>query len=123
MSDQPFLRSAEYRSQIDPANPGRIRGPVLRKLKDFLTAKRMSPRDSFGGSDTAFIAIGPLGKALPGLRHAHLSQDLSIVYRLVGNVIYLYGIYGHKELGTGDAAKINIQKQMATKLSGMKFSE
>jgi hypothetical protein len=119
--NKPFLRSDEYRWQLDPQNPRRFKGPVLAKLKDFLTWKRENPRAPFGGSDTQFVSKAPLGGKLPGI--AHLTQDLAIVYRIQSGVMYLYGIYSHNDLGTGNASKNKTMDQMATRFSNMNFSE
>lgn len=124
MANKPILRSEEYRWQTDPSNPKRIvRGPILNNLKDFLTLKRDNPRAAYGSSDKPFTGKGNFAGAIPGLAHAHLSFDLSIVYRIEHNVLYLYGIYSHDQLGTGQPPKMNVQKSMAQKFSNMNFTE
>lgn len=123
-ANKPILRSNEYRWQTDPDNPKRlVRGAVLNNLKDFLTLKRSNPRSAYGASDKPFATKSTLGLTVPGLAHAHLNADLSIVYRIEGNILYLYGIYSHEQLGTGQPAKINVQKSMAQKFNNMNFSE
>lgn len=118
--NKPFLRSEDYRWQTDPNNPKRVvRGAALSSLKNFLTAKRENPRQPYGGSDTPFISKGPFG----GLSHAHITQDLSVIYKVENGTVYLYGIYSHGNLGTGTPANINKQKSMATRFANMGFSE
>jgi hypothetical protein len=42
MNNQPFLRSDEYRWQVDPRNPKRpIKGPALKSLKNFSNKERI----------------------------------------------------------------------------------
>ena len=89
------------------------------KLRDFMELKRHDPGRPFGGSDKPFIPNGKFGSKIPGIRHAHLNRDLSLVYRFDPNQteIWLYGIFSHDELGTGQPANINRQDSIATKLS------
>lgn len=117
---KPFMRSDEYdetyKRYVLPT-PG-----VRAKLRAFMSAKRLDPTWRVG-DDTPFVSNGPYGKALPGLRHMHLSQDLSIVYRVHNNQVWLYGIYPHKELGTGNASQIRTQQAMADRFKRYKFHE
>lgn len=89
------------------------------RVADFIKSKNENPLASFGSSDTHFIADGPIGKTGLKLKHAHLSQDVSIIYRLHGNptTLDLYGLFSHKESGTGNSANIKVQKSLAKKLS------
>ena len=124
MSDRPFLRSDEYRWQVDPRNPKKpVRGASLQNFKKFLTAKRQNPNMPYGANDKPFIAGGKFSTKIPKLAHAHITHDISIVYRVVGNTIYLYGFYSHDDLGTGSPVNRNKQDSMATKFSQMNFSE
>jgi mRNA-degrading endonuclease YafQ of YafQ-DinJ toxin-antitoxin module len=123
MVTKPIYRSEDYLRQVNPANPQRIRGPALNRLKEFLATKRNDLQMPFGGSDSKFVANAPLGRAVPGLRHAHITQDYSIVYKVDGGSLYLYGVYSHNDLGTGNASKEKTQQQMATRFANMKFRE
>jgi len=75
----------------------------------------------FGQNDKAFMSGGHYSKAVPGLRKAHLNLDISIVYKINGNIMYLYGFYKHDELGTGQPPNINKQSSMATQLANVSF--
>lgn len=91
----------------------------------FMTAKVMDPLSPYGGSDTHFTPDGPIGKTGLKVRHAHITQDVSIIYRLHGSnprLLDLYGLFSHKESGTGNAANIKIQKQLAGRLSNQEFT-
>ena len=79
---------------------------------------------AYGGSDTMFIARAPIGSLNPGIKHAHITQNLSIVYKLHGKeprFLDLYGIFGHKDLGTSTSPNIKQQKNMATKFANQAF--
>lgn len=75
------------------------------------------------GKDTPFVAKGPIGTLGLNIRHAHLTQDLAVCYRIHGRptLIDLYGVFSHKELGTGDAANIRMQQQMAKRFGNQEF--
>lgn len=89
------------------------------KINEFLSFKRANPGQSWGGSDAPFVSAGPIGRALPKLRHAHLNRDISLYYTIEGRnptVIKLYGVFSHQESGTGTPGNINKQKSLAKKL-------
>ena len=90
---------------------------VRRKFADFMELKRWNPIQPFGKSDKLFLGAGFYIKAVPNLKHAHITQDLSIVYKLDGSTIWLYGFYTHDELGTGQPPNIRIQDAMATRIA------
>lgn len=123
MAIKPILRSKEYLWQINPENPKHIRGSTLEKLKDFLATKRSNLTNKFGSNDKLFAGDGIFQNNVPGLAHAHLTHDLSIVYRVRGNQLELYGIYNHDSLGTGQPPNINRRKSMATRFAGMNLTE
>lgn len=100
--------------------------PVIdKKFREFKAYKLENPMANYGSSDEPYISQGPLGKNIPGLKHAHLTRDISVMYTLSGNnprVIKLYGIVNHKESGTGTPANINKQKSLAKRLVNQTFS-
>jgi len=119
MAETLFRRSEPYKetylARIAPY-------PSLRaKFRDFMEVKRNNPMQQFGSSDTSFISAGNLAKAVSGLRHAHITQDVSIVYKIAGNQIYLYGFYTHDELGTGNPASVPRQKSIAGRFAKTQF--
>ena len=89
---------------------------VADKAESFINAKLENPTQRYGASDSRFIPAGPLGKLK--VSHAHLSKDISILYRIAGTPakLYLYGIFSHKESGTSDTPNINKQKSLSTTL-------
>jgi mRNA-degrading endonuclease YafQ of YafQ-DinJ toxin-antitoxin module len=92
------------------------RNLIERKLKAFFEVKMSNPLQSFGASDKPFSSDGVFNKTIPGLKHAHLTQDISIVYRLSGKnptLLDLYGIFSHQDLGTGQPPNRKVQKSMS----------
>lgn len=98
---------------------------LAKRIFAFLDHKNNNPLQPFGSSDTGFTPDGPIGKLGLNIKHAHVSQDVSIIYRVHSNpqVMDLYGIFSHKDSGTGNAANIRIQQQLATRLSNQEFPE
>jgi hypothetical protein len=91
----------------------------------FMTAKVTDPLAPYGGSDTHFTPDGPIGKTGLKVKHAHITQDVSIIYRLHSSnprLLDMYGLFSHKESGTGNAANIKTQKQLAGRLSNQDFT-
>ena len=91
---------------------------VQTKFKDFVEAKKNNPAEKFGGSDYHFIKAGHLG----GFWHAKLSQDISVIYKVDKNIVYLYGIFSHADSGTGTPANINKQDSLRSKLDNQEFA-
>lgn len=96
---------------------------IKKKFRDFMEIKRRDPNQSFGSSDKPFTPKGNFANAVPGLKHAHLTFDLSIVYKVVGTQIFLYGFFTHDDLGTGQPPNINKQKSNAVKFANQGFTE
>ena len=86
------------------------------KANDFIRMKAQNPAQKFGSSDYPYNSDGPLGKMK--LKHAHLSQDISIVYRIAGSPskLYLFGLFSHNESGTGNTKNNKLQKSLAARL-------
>lgn len=119
MNSVVFKRSRSY---LDTYESRVLPYPAIRKkLRDFMEVKRNNPTQVFGASDKNFTPGGVFYTMIPGLRHAHLTPDLSLVYRVSGNTIFLYGFYNHDEIGTGQPPKIPKQKAMATKFAHTEF--
>jgi hypothetical protein len=100
--------------------------PVLeKKLGEFIAAKEVDPLQPFGGSDRTFTKDGPINKAKPGIRHAHLTKDISIFYILTGKnptIIQLYAVFTHNESGTGNSPNIRQQQKIGALLAKQSFS-
>ena len=96
------------------------------KLAQFLQVKSQDPTSNFGASDKPFKSQGFFTMAIPKLKHAHLTHDLSLVYVLEGGadpVIRLYGVFSHDDLGTGTPPNINRQRSMASQLARQTFGQ
>lgn len=79
-----------------------------------------------GSSDKLFTPDSPLGKSVPGLRHIHITHDISLVYRIHGSsptYVDLYGFYTHDDLGSapGGGSKPRTLSKMATQFSNEVF--
>lgn len=90
---------------------------IADKVTKFIASKVENPAEPFG-KDTFFVSAGPIGRTGLKLKHAHLTQDIAVVYRVHGRdpqFLDLYGIYSHKELGTGNTPNLKTQKKVAKK--------
>lgn len=114
MTNALFAEGSNFRDTL-------IRHPeVAEQLKEFMRQKNTNPLAAYGKSDTSFV-----GSALKGYRHAHLTRDLSLIYRLTGShprVFKMYGIYSHAELGTGTPGNPRKQKSIATQFANSTFA-
>lgn len=101
--------------------------PVLRsKFDKFIEIKKDDPNQLFGASDKPFKSGGIFSNAVPKIRHAHLTHDLSIVYTVVGGdepVIQLHGIFSHDDMGTGQPQNLNRQRSLAAQFAGQSLSQ
>ena len=105
------LYKETYMDRIKP-------NPVLKeKLRQFMEVKRTNPHHAFGKRDKPFLNQGFFTAAVPGICHAHLNLDVSVVYKVDGSVITLYGMFTHADLGTGQPANKNKQRSMAQRLA------
>jgi hypothetical protein len=95
-----------------------VHGGLADKLAEFILVKTQNPTQRFGSSDSQFTNDGALGKLK--ISHAHLSHDVSVLYRIKGKppTIYLFGLFSHKESGTDkNNPNRNITKTLAKTLS------
>lgn len=119
MSQVRFRRSPEYKETYLEKI---INNPVLkRKFASFMDLKRNDPEGVFSKHDKGFVAKGHFPREVPGIRKTHIGNDISIVYKVVGNEVYLYGFYSHDDLGTGDPESQPTQRRMAKKFKSMSF--
>ena len=106
------------------------RALILRKLGDFLRFKESNPYNGsapggakFGDTDKKFRAGGRFSDKIDGISHAHLTHDISIVYRIIGDTIYLYGVYTHDAIGTGNPPSTARQLQASSRWTNSTFSD
>jgi mRNA-degrading endonuclease YafQ of YafQ-DinJ toxin-antitoxin module len=86
---------------------------VQSALKNFLVTKASDKRTPFGSKDYPMTGKGPLS----GIKHAGLTNDISIMYEIKNNTIYLFAIGSHDELGFGRPNNINKQKSLVKKIN------
>lgn len=91
-------------------------------LHKFMHQKRINPLAQINPSDRLFSPQGFFSKLVPGIRHVHMpGGDISLVYRVNGKIVYLYGFFSHKQLGTSTPANLRIQQNMATQFKNLTF--
>lgn len=112
-----FRRSADYnRTYEEKILPHE---GLRKKLRTFMQEKRADPNKRVTKDQEAFTAGAPIANAVPGLLKDKITYDLSLVFRVSGDVIYLYGFYTHDELGTDGS--IPQQRKMAERFKAMQF--
>lgn len=131
-----MLRGTQSEAQPQPAKAaptGRVcdllldtlkkHSGVREKLASFLETKLANHMAGFGSKDAHFSGNGNFGGMGIGLKHAHLTHDISVIYRIHGNppTIDLYGIFRHDESGTGQPPNMNRQKSLIKKISRQEF--
>lgn len=112
-----FRRSADYkRTYEEKILPHEA---LRKKLRVFMDEKRADPKKKISKEEEPFAAGAPIGKTIPGIWKTKMTYDLSLVYRVAGDVVYLYGFYTHDELGTDGS--IPQQQKMAKRFKDMTF--
>lgn len=97
---------------------------VASKFDQFVRFKTAQPNQSFGSNDKPFRSGGFFTNAVPKIRHAHLTHDISVVYTVepgTPTIIKLYGLFSHDDMGTGTPANINRQKNLSSQFSRLQF--
>ena len=91
---------------------------IARSYAEFIRTKEADPMQKYGPSD--YPMTGPF----KGHRHAHLSQDVSIVYTISGanpHILKLYMVGSHVELGTSRTPNPKKQMQVAKQINRQQF--
>ncbi len=117
ISESPLFQ--ETASKYIKSNP-----KVLEKYIEFLKVKKANPTAPFGGSDKRNTANTPMSLEIPGIKHAHLTHDISVFYTLSGSnpsVLRVYAILSHDEAGIGQPVNMKVQKSMAKRMSNQRF--
>jgi hypothetical protein len=102
---------------------------LIQKLKEFVKHKEQYPSNGnisvdmpgFGGTDKKFKSDNHFGTSVRNIAHAHLTLDISVVYLVDGDKLYIYGVYNHDSIGIGQPRNSNRQKQAATRWKNLKF--
>lgn len=95
---------------------------VKEALENFKKAKSENPLAPYGGKD--YKLGNHFEKAVPGMLHAGLTNNVSVFYTLSGanpKVIHLHGVFNHDEAGIGQPANINRQKSSSKRMSNQEF--
>jgi mRNA-degrading endonuclease YafQ of YafQ-DinJ toxin-antitoxin module len=110
-----------FHESLEKMNP-----KIKDRLKNFIEFKKQSPTSPFNKSDGTLSGISVSQYHGMGLRHTHLTHDLSLVYSIEGKdpiKIKLFGVFSHDQLGTGQPPRTNVQSRMATKFAGQPFDK
>ena len=123
MSPVAFRTCDLYRETL--ADKARAYPVIGQKMQEFRKFKSDNPLQPYGGSDKPFVSKGNFGTTISGLRHAHLTHDIMIVYTISGRnptLFDLYGIFSHDELGIGQPANVKRQKAQAKRMANQQFA-
>lgn len=99
---------------------------VADKLQRFIDFKQANPLAPFSKSDKPNNSEGVFAKIIPGMRHAHLTFDISVWYTITGSNptrLKLYAVLTHDESGTGQPAKPAKQKTVADRMQQQSFTQ
>lgn len=99
--------------------------PVIgQKMQEFREFKAANPLQPYGSSDKPFIGDQIYGSTIKNIRHAHLTQDIMVVYTIGGRDpigFNLYGIFSHDELGIGQPKNVKRQKSQVKRMANQQF--
>lgn len=90
---------------------------MLKQFERFLTAKMANPTEMWNASDKR------ASNALSRFYKAHLTHDDSIIYTYdqQQNILRIYGIWSHDEMGTGQPPNYARIAKFADRLGGQVF--
>ena len=94
------------------------------KIEKFLDYKVANKLETFGNNDKPSSVDKPIARAIPGIRKAHLTFDISIWYTISSSnpmIIRLYAVLTHDESGTGQPERIPVQKSVAKNMLRQEF--
>jgi mRNA-degrading endonuclease YafQ of YafQ-DinJ toxin-antitoxin module len=96
--------------------------PILpQKLEEFQASKIKEKTSPYGGADRPFASNGQFA----GFKHAHLTHDVSVVYKMHSSnptLIDLYGVFTHDDLGTGTPPARRTQANMLKRFNRQEFT-
>lgn len=99
---------------------------LISKLIEFINFKKDNPTKLYK-VDKSDSNIGSVyDSVIPGIRHAHLTHDISVWYKISGmnpRELKLYALLTHDESGTGEPVKKNVARGMAKRMSGQTFHD
>lgn len=118
VSETPLFRetAAKY------ARPG---SNVLARYAEFIRTKLENPIAQFGASDKKNPEGTPMSQEVPGIRHAHLTHDISVFYTISGAnpaILRVYALLTHDEAGSGQPTNYKVQKAVAKRMANQRFA-
>ena len=114
-----FVVGPEFADTFKAFKKAGVGDRVAKALDKFKSAKEQNMTTPYGGSDKPFSSDGNF----QGLSHAHLTHNISLVYKLdsARNQFKLYGFYTHDDLGTGTPANLRKQATVGGRLRTQQF--
>ena len=114
-----FLRSKIFDETLE--KKARQAPNASDKVQEFIQYKTQNPLQAWGSKDKPFPGDGPIGRAFPKLRYAHLTSDIILFYSMEGRdpiLFKLYGVFSHDDIGIGMPRNVNKQKSFVKRLAG-----
>ena len=94
---------------------------LVEAVANFIKAKSENPLLPYGKSDRGFTNPS----IFPDIKHAHITQDICVFYKLEGanpRVFKMYGVFTHAESGTGNKQNRNIQVSLTKTMKNQVFT-
>jgi mRNA-degrading endonuclease YafQ of YafQ-DinJ toxin-antitoxin module len=116
-----FSLGPEFGSTFQAFKRAGVGDRLTKALDKFRLSKETAPTVPYGSSDKPFRGDGHFS----GLSHAHLTHDISLVYRYdrSSNQFKLYGFFKHDDLGTGTPPNLRKQSSVGSRLTTQVFEQ
>lgn len=98
---------------------------LVQSYVNFVKTKVGNPIAAYGSSDKSNPVGTPMALKVPKMRHARLSQDVSIFYTISGSnpsVLRVYALMSHSEAGTGQPPNKKKNASVASKMANQTFA-
>lgn len=116
-----FSMGPEFGSTFQDFKRAGMGDRLTKALDKFRESKEAAATAPYGSSDKPFRGDGHFS----GLSHAHLTHDISLVYRYhkSANQFKLYGFFKHDDLGTGTPPNLRRQSSVGSRLTTQMFEQ
>lgn len=113
-----FVAGPEFADTFKAFKKAGMGERLAKALDKFKSTKEQNVSTPYGASDKPFR-----GDEFKGLSHAHVTHDVSLVYKYQSssNQFKLYGFYTHDDLGTGTPANVRKQATVGGRLRNQQF--
>lgn len=90
---------------------------LVDKIRNFVELKAQDPTGKVSASDYKYKDMS----GWENVWHAELANNLRILYRIEGNILRLYGVYNHDDLGTSSPPKLSTQRQWGKRFNSVNW--